>query len=75
MAIDTRDRRGSVIGMGLVSVFPLADGSVDQADRQQTVHLYRGILAQIIIPPLGSIRVSRITLEPQIQIENGITLT
>ena len=67
MAIDTRDKRGSVIGLGLVSVLPLANSDIDQADRQQTVHMYSGILADapVIVVP-GSILVSLITLRPSI---------
>ncbi len=67
MAIDTRDKRGSVIGLGMVSVLPLADGSIGQADRQQVAHMYIGVLADapVIVVP-GSIRVSLITLQPSI---------
>ena len=67
MAIDTRDKRGSAIGLGLVSVLPLADGSIDQADRQQVAHMYVGVLADapVIVVP-GSILVSLITLQPSI---------
>ena len=67
MAIDTRDKRGSVIGLSLVSVLPLADGSIDQADRQQVAHMYIGVLADapVIVVP-GSILVSLITLQPSI---------
>lgn len=49
MALDTRDKRGSSIGLGLILVLPLANGAIDQGDRQQTAHSYRGILA--VIPP------------------------
>lgn len=51
MAIDTRDKRGSTIGLGLVLVLPLANSGVDQGDRQQTAHIYRGILAAAPVVP------------------------
>jgi len=50
MAIDTRDKRGAAIGLGLVVLLPLADGSVDQPDRQQAAHMYSGI--QSALPPV-----------------------
>lgn len=47
MAIDTRDKRSSAIGVGLPwRVYPNPDSSLDQGDRQQTAFLYRGILAE-----------------------------
>lgn len=47
MAIDTRDKRASAIGGSLPwrSVYPLADGTIGQADRQIVSFLYSGILA------------------------------
>lgn len=42
---DTRDKRGSAIGVGVLTILPLADGAIDQGDRQQTINTYRGILA------------------------------
>lgn len=45
MALDSRNKRGSSIGIGLILLLPLADGAIDQGDRQQTAHTYRGILA------------------------------
>lgn len=67
MAIDSRDKRGSIIGLGLVLVLPLANSDIDQGDRQQTSHIYRGILAgtPIVVLP-GAIRVSAITLVPSV---------
>ena len=50
MAVDTRDKRASSINMGVVTVLPLANNDIDQADRQHTANTYRGILAGIIIP-------------------------
>ncbi len=52
MSIDTRDKRGSIISMGLMLVLPLADADISQSDRQQIVSLYSGILAGVpVIPP------------------------
>lgn len=47
MAIDTRNKRASAIGIGLPwrAAYPLADGTIDQADRQHVALLYAGILA------------------------------
>lgn len=45
MAIDTEARRRSAGCHLVLQVMPVADGSNDQGDRQQTVWLYRGILA------------------------------
>lgn len=47
---DTRDKRASAIGSRRLPwlrrfTLPLADGSLDQGDRQQVVQVYRGILA------------------------------
>ncbi|MGF1609221.1 MAG: cadherin repeat domain-containing protein [Kiloniellales bacterium] len=48
MALDTRDKRASALLAGLRGgLLPLADGVVDQADRQQLSTLYRGVLAQL----------------------------
>jgi hypothetical protein len=44
MAVDTRDKRASVLGWGLASLLVLpAPGALDQGDRQQTAYSYRGI--------------------------------
>lgn len=47
MAVDTRSKRASVLGVGLISALtlPLSDGSVDQADRQHVAFCYAGISA------------------------------
>jgi hypothetical protein len=48
MAVDTRNKRASVIGIALaaISVFPNPDGAIDTgAERQQTAYCYSGILA------------------------------
>ena len=44
MAIDTRDKRGSCIGIDS-SLLPNPDGSLNQGDRQQADYSYRGITA------------------------------
>lgn len=47
MAIDTRDKRASVIGYGLpFGVLPDVDATIDQGNRQHLVGLYPGILAE-----------------------------
>lgn len=47
MAIDTRDKRASAIGVALPwrSLLPAPDGVLDQGDRQQVALHYRGIAA------------------------------
>lgn len=47
MAVDTARKRASLIGYGLPFrlMLPIADGSLDQGDRQHLVGLYAGILA------------------------------
>lgn len=53
MAIDTRNKRASCIGIDGVyrTVYPDPDGTIDQADRQQSAGKYSGILAD---PPGGT---------------------
>lgn len=45
MAADTRDKRASLLGLGLASllVLPLPAGSLDLGDRQHLAYLYRGV--------------------------------
>lgn len=47
MAIDTRDKRASVIGFSRPSgmTLPNPDGGLNQGDRQQVAYSYRGIAA------------------------------
>jgi hypothetical protein len=48
MAITTRNRRASILGVGLAgaTVFPNPDGSISaQADRQHAAYVYAGIEA------------------------------
>jgi hypothetical protein len=53
MAIDTRDKRASVLGWGLVALvaLPLPAGTIEQADRQQVAAVYAGISAGILVNP------------------------
>ena len=53
MAIDTQDKRASAIVAGLYYsiLLPLADGSIDQPDRQQLAGVYCG---NAFLPPTSS---------------------
>jgi hypothetical protein len=53
MALDTADKRASALHVGLPfrSTFPVADGALDQADRQHAAGWYRGILAAVATAP------------------------
>ena len=55
MAVDTRDKRGSVLGFGLAALLVLpAPGAIDQPDRQQVAYAYRGIQAGNPVPPVAN---------------------
>ena len=56
MAIDTRDKRASVLSflMPWDDILPLADNVIDQGDRQHIAHMYRGIPASIIAALLSN---------------------
>lgn len=44
MAVDTQDKRASVLGLGLAALLVLpAPGTLDQPDRQHVAFSYRGI--------------------------------
>lgn len=45
MAVDTRNKRASILGFVLASaiVFPNPDGTIDGPDRQQIAYSYSGI--------------------------------
>lgn len=47
MAVDTRNKRASVLGIDLafLHAWPNPDGAFDQSDRQQIAFKYSGILA------------------------------
>jgi len=52
MAVDTRDKRASCIGLGLPvpSVLPQPDGDIDAPDRLQVAFCYAGIaVAEAIV--------------------------
>ena len=65
MAIDTKTKRLSFLNLGMPwwSTLPVADGTVDAADRLHFLHLYSGIPAGVdAAQPLGlefSIPISR----------------
>lgn len=47
MAVDTQDKRASVLGFGLAFTLVLpAPGTIDQPDRQHVAYSYRGIEAE-----------------------------
>jgi hypothetical protein len=45
MAIDTRNRRASMMGLGLTAllVLPTSDGTIEASDRQHFLGLYSGL--------------------------------
>lgn len=45
MAVDTQNKRRSVQAYGGNIVYPVADGTVDTADREHSAWLYSGIAA------------------------------
>lgn len=45
MAIDSEDKRRAAQSTPWDPVLPTADGTIDQADRQQVVGVYPGVLA------------------------------
>lgn len=48
MAVDTRDKRASVLGLGLAALLVLPEpGTIDQPDRQHVAYSYRGIQADV----------------------------
>ncbi len=58
MAVDTRDKRASVLGLGLASLVVLpSPGTLDQGDRQQTACCYRGVLARALQIPILALTV------------------
>lgn len=53
MSIDTADKRFSLINLarGVGRVLPVPQGGLtEQGDRQELIHLYRGILAGGLVP-------------------------
>ena len=54
MALDTRNKRASALGIALVSLIalPAPDGAaLDQGDRQHVTACYRGINASTVVTP------------------------
>jgi hypothetical protein len=47
MAIDSRDKRAAAISAGIpfIVITPLADGTIDAADRQMVADVYGGVAA------------------------------
>ena len=47
MALDSRENRASAVHVGLPwrGLYPIGDGTISQADRQQTAAFYAGVLA------------------------------
>ena len=45
MAIDSREKRATACALHYMVLFPLADGTIAQADRQQCQAVYPGITA------------------------------
>lgn len=56
MALDTREKRAGAImaGIPFLVITPLADGTIDAADRQHIANVYPGILAGE--PVVGEVR-------------------
>lgn len=55
MAIDTVNKRRSVSGYTIFPVFPVADGTIDQSDREHSTWLYSGIAAESPPSPTSGI--------------------
>jgi hypothetical protein len=53
VAIDTRNKRASCLGMGLIAltIWPVPAGAIDQPGRQQVSGYYAGIASGILIDP------------------------
>lgn len=60
MAVDTRNKRASSIGVGnVMTIFPNPDGAITQPDRQQSARTYSGVQASGgVTPPPGPTAVS-----------------
>ena len=56
MAVDTRNKRASVLGIALAIGFPFPnpDGTIDQADRQHIAYCYPGISAGEPVADVGA---------------------
>ena len=66
MAVDTRNKRSSVLGLALsvTLTLPLADGTVALADRQHVAFCYAGIDATVSVVPASVVGTG--SYDPQI---------
>ncbi len=66
MAIDTRDKRFSMMNLGglFPEILPIPSGSFDAADRAQILWLYAR--AAIVVQPTPSIRIANVLAESRI---------
>jgi hypothetical protein len=73
MAVDTRSRRASVLGIALAVnlTLPLSDGTVGQPDRQHVAFCYPGILASATPSPDTIIRVRADVIGIQVREDVG----
>jgi hypothetical protein len=55
MAIDDEDKRRAAQSTPWQPVLPTADGTIDQADRQQVAGVYPGVLAGEAAAPKGGL--------------------
>jgi len=51
MAVDSKEKRWSMLGFGDTSHIPLPDGEIDPGDRLTLLGLYRGIAAALPVIP------------------------
>lgn len=52
MAIDSREKRaGALLGMPWMVITPIADGTIDGADRQMVANVYPGVA--VGVPTVG----------------------
>ena len=72
MALDTRNKRASALAVRLpflVSLgLPAPDGAITQADRQQTVQMYGGVLAVSLATRYGVY--ARVSISPRLGAES-----
>ena len=56
MPLDSRDKRAAAISFGIpfIVIAPLADGSIDAADRAMMAHAYPGIEAVAPVTPAAT---------------------
>jgi len=70
MNLDTREKRASGVHVGLAwrGLLPLPDGTLDQADRQQTAAFYAGIAAAAVTAITG-----RLTRPASLTVTTAVT--